>query len=317
MPVRLLGRLAVLLVVDAAALLGLSELLSGFTLSGPAAALGLAAVLGLANAVVWPRADALRAAVHGRDARLRRARAQRRGADGSGGAAGRGGGRRLLVGARGRARADGTDHADRRRAGTRPRRPLVPPHRPPPGQALQARRTHRRPGGAVPGDRRARLRHPAARDARRQRARALALGARRRLSARALGDRLVLADRRLPGRVAARGRSRHAGLPLVGEGRGQGDRHQPPEGRGGDRAPAFQRARAAVRRRREPGEHPLRRRAAQHADDEHGARPLAAGAARAGLLRVLRQPVRRRAHRAADHRRGLHRALRRGSAGAP
>src|ERR1700710_55832 len=54
MPVRLLGRLAVLLVVDAAALLALSELLSGFTLSGPAAALGLAAVLGLANAVVWP-----------------------------------------------------------------------------------------------------------------------------------------------------------------------------------------------------------------------------------------------------------------------
>ena len=51
-----------------------------------------------------------------------------------------------------------------------------------------------------------------------------------------------------------------------------------------------------LRRRREPREHPLRRRAALHADDEHGARPRPPGAARAGLLRLLRQPVRRRAH---------------------
>ena len=34
----------------------------------------------------------------------------------------------------------------------------------------------------------------------------------------ALGDRLVLADRRLPGRAAARQRPRHARVPLVGEG---------------------------------------------------------------------------------------------------
>jgi uncharacterized membrane protein YvlD (DUF360 family) len=54
MPVRLLGRLAVVLLLDAAALLGLSALLPGFTLDGFRAALGLAAVLGLANAVVWP-----------------------------------------------------------------------------------------------------------------------------------------------------------------------------------------------------------------------------------------------------------------------
>ncbi len=54
MPVRLLGRLAVVLVIDAAALLGLSLVMAGFTLAGPAAALGLAVVLGLANAVVWP-----------------------------------------------------------------------------------------------------------------------------------------------------------------------------------------------------------------------------------------------------------------------
>ena len=76
----------------------------------------------------------------------------------------------------------------------------------------------------------------------------------------------------------------------------QGDRHQPPEGRGRDRAPPVQRPRAALRRRREPREHPLRRRAALDADDEHGARPRPPGPARAGLLRLLRQPVRRRAH---------------------
>ncbi|MDA0160047.1 phage holin family protein [Solirubrobacter ginsenosidimutans] len=54
MPVRLLGRLTLVLILDALALLALSALLSGFTLAGPLAALGLAAVLGIANAVVWP-----------------------------------------------------------------------------------------------------------------------------------------------------------------------------------------------------------------------------------------------------------------------
>ena len=99
--------------------------------------------------------------------------------------------------------------------------------------------------------------------------------------------------------------------------RGKRDRHQPPEGRGRARAPPVQRPRAAVRRRREPREHPLRRRAALDADDEHGARPRPPGAARAGLLRLLRQPVRRRAHGAARDRRGLHRALLRRPAGPP
>ena len=54
MPVRLLGRLFLVLILDALALLALSALLSGFTLDGALAALGLALVLGLANAVVWP-----------------------------------------------------------------------------------------------------------------------------------------------------------------------------------------------------------------------------------------------------------------------
>ena len=143
-----------------------------------------------------------------------------------------------------------------------------------------------------------------------------ALVARRRPPAARVGDELVLADRRLPGGAAARRRRRHAGVPLVGEGPRTGDRDQPPEGRGGDRAPPLRRARAAVRRRREPGEHPLRRRAAQHAHDEHGDRPQAAGPAGAGLLRLLRQPVRRRAHGAAGDRRDLPGALRRRAAGA-
>ena len=55
-----------------------------------------------------------------------------------------------------------------------------------------------------------------------------ALAARGHPPARALGDRLVLADRRLPGGPAARRQRRHAGLPLVGEGSRPRDRDQPP-----------------------------------------------------------------------------------------
>ena len=76
-----------------------------------------------------------------------------------------------------------------------------------------------------------------------------------------------------------------------------------PQRRGGDRAPPLERARAAARRRREPREHPVRRRHALDADDEHGARPRPRRAARAGLLRLLRLALRRRAHGAADDRR--------------
>jgi uncharacterized membrane protein YvlD (DUF360 family) len=54
MPFRLLGRLVVVLILDALALLALSALLSGFTLDGWRSALALAVVLGIANAVVWP-----------------------------------------------------------------------------------------------------------------------------------------------------------------------------------------------------------------------------------------------------------------------
>src|SRR5688572_11511947 len=53
-PVRLLGRLSLVLLLDALALLALSWVLAGFTLAGPWAALGLAFALGVANAVVWP-----------------------------------------------------------------------------------------------------------------------------------------------------------------------------------------------------------------------------------------------------------------------
>jgi uncharacterized membrane protein YvlD (DUF360 family) len=54
LPVRLLGRLVLVLVVDAVALLALSLILPGFALDGPWSALGLALVLGVANSVVWP-----------------------------------------------------------------------------------------------------------------------------------------------------------------------------------------------------------------------------------------------------------------------
>ena len=54
MPVRLVGRLVVVLLVDAVALLGLAWILPGFTIDDPWSALVLAAVLGVANAVVWP-----------------------------------------------------------------------------------------------------------------------------------------------------------------------------------------------------------------------------------------------------------------------
>ena len=116
-------------------------------------------------------------------------------------------------------------------------------------------------------------------DARRQRADAGRAGCARARTPDALGDRLVVADRRLPGGAPARRQRRHARVPLVGEGARQGDRHQPPARRGGARAPPLQRPRPAVRRRREPREHPLRRRAPQPADHEHGAAAATARAA--------------------------------------
>ena len=54
MPLRYILRALVVLVLDACALLLLSAILPGFTLDGAGAALGLAAVVGLLNALVWP-----------------------------------------------------------------------------------------------------------------------------------------------------------------------------------------------------------------------------------------------------------------------
>ena len=121
-----------------------------------------------------------------------------------------------------------------------------------------------------------------------------------------VGDRLVLADRRLPGGPAARLQRGHAGLPLVGEGPRRGDRHQPPARRRRAGAAPLRRARAAARRRRQPRQHPLRRRAALDADDEHGAAPPAADRGR--LRGLLRPPLRGRAHARAGARRHLPRA---------
>ena len=130
-----------------------------------------------------------------------------------------------------------------------------------------------------------------------------------------LGDRLVVADGRLPGRPPARRQRRHPGLPLVGEGPRQRDRDQPPARCRRDRAPPLERARPAARGRREPGEHRLRRRRPHAAHDEHGPRPRPPRADRPGLLRLLRQPVQRHAHdRARDRRHRAGAPLRRPAA---
>jgi uncharacterized membrane protein YvlD (DUF360 family) len=51
---KLLWRGALVVVLDAAALLLLSQVLEGFVLDGPGAALGTAALIGVLNALVWP-----------------------------------------------------------------------------------------------------------------------------------------------------------------------------------------------------------------------------------------------------------------------
>ncbi len=149
-------------------------------------------------------------------------------------------------------------------------------------------------GRPLPRDRRPRPRRPAPRAQRRQRAEPRRLAAARLPPAAEVGDGLVLADRRLPGRAAARQQRGHAGLPLVGEGPERGDRDQPPARRGRAGAATLGRARAAARRRRQPRQHPLRRRAALDADDEHGAAPPPADRPR--LRGVLRPSLRGRPH---------------------
>ena len=54
MSLRILGRGLLVLLLDALALLLLSEVLSGFVLDGARAALGAAAAIGLLNALIWP-----------------------------------------------------------------------------------------------------------------------------------------------------------------------------------------------------------------------------------------------------------------------
>ena len=54
MSLRVVWRALLVLLLDAVLLLLLSELLDGFVLDGPAAALGAAAAIGLLNALVWP-----------------------------------------------------------------------------------------------------------------------------------------------------------------------------------------------------------------------------------------------------------------------
>ena len=94
----------------------------------------------------------------------------------------------------------------------------------------------------------------------------------------------------------------------MGEGPQRPDRHQPPQGRGRDRAAPLRRPRAAPRRRREPRQHPLRRRRPLDADDEHGADP--APADRPRLRRLLRPSLRHVQDAERGRRRVLPRALR-------
>src|SRR4051794_23294104 len=53
-PLRHVIRALVVLLIDALALFLLSELLPGFELKGAGAALGVAAVIGVLNGLVWP-----------------------------------------------------------------------------------------------------------------------------------------------------------------------------------------------------------------------------------------------------------------------
>ena len=75
-------------------------------------------------------------------------------------------------------------------------------------------------------------------------------------------DRLVVADRRQPGRHPARLQPRHAGLPLAREGDRPAAGVQPAAGRRRDRAAPLHRPRPAARRRREPRQRVHRRRRA-------------------------------------------------------
>ena len=314
-PARVL-RAVVVLLADAVSLVVLSALLPGFELDGPGAAHRDGRRDRHPERARLAGARALHAAAQRHDAGPRHARPQRRAdrlRDRSHP------GRRhqgLLDGSRRGPRHRAADDDARLPARGRRGRVLVPKRRAPPGEAPRRSRGERRPGRDLPRDRRARARGAPARDARRERADARALAARRQPPLRPLGDRLVVADRRLPGRPTARQQRRHARLSVVGEGPRDVDRHESSPRRRGARAAALGRARAAARGRGEPRQHPVRRRHPLDAHDEH--RAAAPRADRARLPRVLRKPVRGRAHAHARARRdrAASGARRRSSAGA-
>ena len=267
-------RVIVVWLLTAAALHLMSAILSGFVIEGEGSALAAAAAIGLVNALVWPLV--IRVALPFTVLTLGLGVLALNGLVVYGisliepgmHVSTVGAGVAVAIGDHGRQHARDVAACDRRRRFLLPKRPQAP-GAPPRG----ARRRDRRARRLLPRDRRARPRGGAASHPRRPPADARELDPGGRAHPAAVGDRLVLADRGLPGRAAARVERGHAGVSLVGEGPRQADRHQPPEGRRGDRAPPLRRQGAAPRGRRQPREHPLRRRAAHAADDEHGARP--------------------------------------------
>ena len=175
------------------------------------------------------------------------------------------------------------------------------------------------PGRRLPRDRRARLRRPAARDARRQRARCSRAGShddgyRLRAAGRPTGPRRPAPAR--PGCCTATTTT----CPRSAGGRRTAARaivtNHPQDA-------------AEIERRHSDGRGLLHADGASRANILSGDAPHSMltmstvldrdrpGPARAGLLRVLRQPVRRRPHAAAGDRRDLHRALVGDPAGAP
>ena len=294
MSLRILGRGLLVLLLDAVALLLLSEVLPGFVLDGAPAALGAAAAIGVLNALVWPLlarvALPLTVLTLGLGALLLNAILVTVAINLIPGAEVDG----VLGGDRDHDRDQRPDRDLLLAAGDRRGRHLVPERRRPSGAASQRLGRHRCARDRLPRDRRPRPRCPSPGDRRRQRPPPGRLAAGRIAPARALGNRLVIPDRRLPGRAPARQQRRHARLPLVGEGPRHRDRHQSPPRRRGARAPPLRREGTAPRRRRQPRQHPLRRRAALDADDEHRADPPTADRAR--LLRLLRPALRGRPH---------------------
>ena len=181
----------------------------------------------------------------------------------------------------------------------RRRRLLVPQRRPPPARQRDgAGRAHRRAGPALPRDRRARPRRAAARDARRQRARRWRAGcatARYRL-ARWETDWSSQTGACQAG-PAARRQRRHARLPLVGEGPRRA-RSSPTTRATRRRSSAATPTAAGCCTPTAPAARtssPATRRTAlltmSTVLDRDRPRP-----ARPGLLRLLRQPLQRRAH---------------------